>query len=101
MDKILDKDFRHNLIGYLKEAGIKEKEAIDFVYKKYHDALKKVAVNRIKKFLDYIEKDEYDKAEDMMYSDQDCAYLSFNDINENGRGYGNYDIWNIIQELKK
>lgn len=49
MDKILDKDFRHNIIGYLKEAGIKEKEAIDFVYKKYHEALKKVAVDRIKK----------------------------------------------------
>ena len=94
MEKILNKNFRNSLTDILLEAGLKEKDAIKFVKGKYHKALKEVAINRIRQFLNYISNSEYDKAESMMYNYTDGTYLDFADIE------GFQDIWDIIQELK-
>lgn len=98
MDKILSKDYQNNLLDFLKEKGVEEKDAIEFIKEKYHAALKEAATQKICQFLLYIENYEYDRAEDMIYRDGNHSFLSFCDIS-----YGNddiRDIWGIIQELK-
>lgn len=95
MEKILNNDYRNNIVERLKESGIEEEKAIKFVKEQYHKALKEEAIHRIKQFLDYIENDKYDEAESIMYIYMDGTYLDFSYINSSL-----WNIYDVIQELK-
>lgn len=100
MEKILDIDFRCELINSMEQAGIKYNDAQSIVNKRYKEALKEATVRRLKEVTHLIMEDKYDEVskfiDDSPAGDgygSDNSYISFADITQHE------DIGSIIYEL--
>lgn len=89
MEKIFDKDFRNELFRCLKESGMKDKEASGIINKRYKEALKNAAVERLNAVIKAIKEDNLEGIIPFIGDSPsgdgygcDNRYISFDDITD-------------------
>lgn len=101
MEKILDFEFRNELLQCLKESGMEDEEINNIIKTRYKSALKKAVIDRLSTIIGLIEHDKYyeicqfiDKSPSGDGYGCDNEYISFEDIT------GLDDIGDVIFELR-